>query len=164
MFFRSLLTPGRKPVKLPRLRKVREQRGWSQGVLAEKADVSRDSISNYETGQRDAYPATARKLADALGVSVAGLEEQPIALALGAAEKQAIADRQTIARAATSGQPQQSMVRYENEALRRLLEHAHGDVAVALVDLARRCVQLEAEAAQLREELSSAREQERTHS
>ncbi len=122
-------------------------------MLAEKADVSRDSISNYETGQRDAYPATARKLADALGVSVAELEEKPIALALDAAEKQAIADRQTIARAAASGRPQASMVQYENEALRRLLEHAHGDVAEALVDLARRCVQLEQENAQLREAL-----------
>jgi len=47
-------------------------------VLAEKADVSRDSISNYETGQREAYPLTARKLADALGVSLAELQEEPI--------------------------------------------------------------------------------------
>ncbi len=62
-------------MKLPRLREVRELRGWSQGVLAEKADVSRDSISNYETGQREAYPATARKLADALSVSIADLVE-----------------------------------------------------------------------------------------
>jgi transcriptional regulator with XRE-family HTH domain len=158
MFFGSLLAPGRKPLKLPRLRKVREQRGWSQGVLAEKADVSRDSISNYETGQRDAYPATARKLADALGVSVAELEEKPIALALDAAEKQAIADRQTIARTAASGRPQVSTVQYENEALRRLLEHEHGDVAEALVELARRCAQLEQKNARL--EQKNARLQE----
>lgn len=122
-------------------------------MLAEKADVSRDSISNYETGQRDAYPATARKLADALGASVAELEEKPIALALAAAEKQALADRQTIARTAASGRPQASTVRYENEALRRLLGHTHGDVAEALIDLARRCAQLEQENAQLREAL-----------
>ena len=140
-------------MKLPRLRKVREQRGWSQGVLAEKADVSRDSISNYETGQRDAYPATARKLADALGVSVAELEEKPIALALDAAEKQAIADRQTIARTAASGRPQVSTVQYENEALRRLLEYEHGEVAEALIELAGRCAQKEQENAQLREAL-----------
>ncbi len=62
-------------MKLPRLREVRELRGWSQGVLAEKAGVSRDSISNYETGHRQAYPATARKLADALSVSIADLIE-----------------------------------------------------------------------------------------
>jgi transcriptional regulator with XRE-family HTH domain len=44
-------------------------------VLAEKAGVSRDSISNYETGQREPYPATAMKLADALNVSVSELEK-----------------------------------------------------------------------------------------
>ncbi len=121
-------------------------------MLAEKADVSRDSISNYETGQREAYPATARKLADALGASVAELEEKPIALALDAAEKQAIADRQTIARTASSGRPQASTVQYENEALRRLLEHKHGDVAEALVELARLCAQLEQLCAQLEQD------------
>lgn len=62
-------------MKLPGLREVRELRGWSQDVLAKKADVSRDSISNYETGQRKAYPSTAKKLADALNVSVRELEK-----------------------------------------------------------------------------------------
>jgi transcriptional regulator with XRE-family HTH domain len=62
-------------LKLPRLREVRELRGWSQGALAEKAGVSRDSISNYETGQREAYPSTAKKLADALDVTTVELEE-----------------------------------------------------------------------------------------
>lgn len=62
-------------MKLPGLREVRELRGWSQDVLAKKADVSRDSISNYETGQRKAYPSTAKKLADALNVSVSELEK-----------------------------------------------------------------------------------------
>jgi transcriptional regulator with XRE-family HTH domain len=62
-------------LKLPGLREVRELRGWSQDVLAKKADVSRDSISNYETGQRKAYPSTAKKLADALNVSVRELEK-----------------------------------------------------------------------------------------
>jgi transcriptional regulator with XRE-family HTH domain len=62
-------------LKLPGLREAREVRGWSQDVLAKKADVSRDSISNYETGQRKAYPSTAKKLADALNVSVRELEK-----------------------------------------------------------------------------------------
>jgi transcriptional regulator with XRE-family HTH domain len=62
-------------VKLPKLREIRELRGWSQSVLAEKADVSRDSISNYETGHREAYPSTAKKLADALGVTIADFME-----------------------------------------------------------------------------------------
>ena len=64
-------------MRLPRLKEVRELHGWSQKNLAEAAGVSRDSISNYETGHRDAYPATARKLADALGVEIADLLQEP---------------------------------------------------------------------------------------
>jgi transcriptional regulator with XRE-family HTH domain len=76
IYFRSLWRAREERLlKLPRLREVRELRGWSQGVLAEKADVSRDSISNYETGHREAYPATARKLADALEVGIGALVE-----------------------------------------------------------------------------------------
>src|SRR5215211_1990025 len=76
IYFRSLWRAREEQLlKLPRLREVRELRGWSQGVLAEKADVSRDSISNYETGHREAYPATARKLADALEVGIGALVE-----------------------------------------------------------------------------------------
>jgi transcriptional regulator with XRE-family HTH domain len=64
-------------LRLPRLKEVRELHGWSQKNLAEAAGVSRDSISNYETGHREAYPATARKLADALGVEIADLLQEP---------------------------------------------------------------------------------------
>ena len=60
-------------MKLPRLKEVRELHGWSQAKLAEESNVSRDSISNYETGQREAWPATAKKLADTLGVEIADL-------------------------------------------------------------------------------------------
>ncbi len=60
-------------MKLPRLREVREQHGWSQQKLSEESGVSRDSISNYETGQREAWPATAKRLSDALGVEIADL-------------------------------------------------------------------------------------------
>jgi transcriptional regulator with XRE-family HTH domain len=62
-------------LRLPRLKEVRELHGWSQKKLAEESGVSRDSISNYETSQREAWPATARKLADALGVEIADLRE-----------------------------------------------------------------------------------------
>lgn len=62
-------------MKLPRLKEVRELHGWSQAKLAEESGVSRDSISNYETGQREAWPATAKKLADALHVEIADLRE-----------------------------------------------------------------------------------------
>jgi transcriptional regulator with XRE-family HTH domain len=60
-------------LKLPKLREVRELHGLSQSELAKKAHVSRDSISNYETGQREAWPSTAKKLANALDVSIADL-------------------------------------------------------------------------------------------
>lgn len=60
-------------MKLPRLRQIRESRGLSQSKLAREARVSRDSISNYETGQREAWPATAKRLADALGVEITDL-------------------------------------------------------------------------------------------
>jgi transcriptional regulator with XRE-family HTH domain len=62
-------------LKLPRLKEVRELHGWSQAKLAEESGVSRDSISNYETGHREAWPATAKRLADALGVEIAALLE-----------------------------------------------------------------------------------------
>jgi transcriptional regulator with XRE-family HTH domain len=69
-------------LKLPRLKEVRELHGWSQAKLAEESDVSRDSISNYETGHREAYPATAKKLADALHVEIADLREPARELAI----------------------------------------------------------------------------------
>jgi transcriptional regulator with XRE-family HTH domain len=73
-------------LKLPRLKEVRELHGWSQTKLAEEADVSRDSISNYETGHREAYPATAKRLADALDVEIADLIEPTRELAHPLAE------------------------------------------------------------------------------
>jgi putative transcriptional regulator len=60
-------------LKLPRLKEVRELHGWSQEKLAEESGVSRDSISNYETGQREAWPATAKRLADALDADIGEL-------------------------------------------------------------------------------------------
>jgi len=73
-------------LRLPRLKEVRELHGWSQKKLAEESGVSRDSISNYETGHRDAWPATAKKLADALGVEIADLREPSRELALPKAD------------------------------------------------------------------------------
>ena len=60
-------------MKLPGLREQRELHGLSQSELARTAGVSRDSISNYETGQREAWPSTAKKLADALDVDIADI-------------------------------------------------------------------------------------------
>lgn len=68
-------------MKLTQLREVRELHGWSQSKLAEEAGVSRDGISNYETGHREAWPSTAKKLADTLGVEIVDLvarAEEPV--------------------------------------------------------------------------------------
>ncbi len=68
-------------MKLTQLREVRELHGWSQSKLAEESGVSRDGISNYETGHREAWPATAKKLADALQAEISDLVarvEEPV--------------------------------------------------------------------------------------
>jgi transcriptional regulator with XRE-family HTH domain len=62
-------------MKLPRLKEWREKRGLSQEALSELAGVSRDSISSYENGRREAHPGTAKKLAEALEVNVTNLVE-----------------------------------------------------------------------------------------
>ena len=36
-----------------RVRELRERRGWSQGELAERLDVSRQTINAIETGKYD---------------------------------------------------------------------------------------------------------------
>ena len=36
-----------------RVRELRERRGWSQGELAEKLDVSRQTVNAIETGKYD---------------------------------------------------------------------------------------------------------------
>jgi transcriptional regulator with XRE-family HTH domain len=166
-----------------RLKQLREEAVLTVHELSEASGVSDDTISKIENGQRVARPSTLRKLAQVLNVSPqelrrpakteelagAGKVEAPatgpqlvIDLVLDAAEKQATADRQAIARAGSSGRPQASTVRYENEALRSLLEHPHGVIAEALVDLARRFVQVEQENAQLRE-LATLQERQRAY-
>ena len=162
-----------------RLKEERLRNGWSQRDLAQKSKTNVDTISGIETGQHEPRPSTLRKLAKALDIEVRDLFEEPalsgkveapetgppsvIDFVLDAAQRQLAADQQAIARAASGGQPQGSFVRHENEALRQLLEANHGDVAEALVDLARRYVQLEQENAQLREALATLQERERAH-
>ena len=60
----------RKPV---RLRELREERGFSQGGLAEKSGVGRSTIAALEAGERGAQPTTVHALARALGVTVPDL-------------------------------------------------------------------------------------------
>jgi transcriptional regulator with XRE-family HTH domain len=56
-----------------RLKRLREQRGWSQATLAERAGVSRPYLARLETARQDPRLSTLEKLAKALGVPVARL-------------------------------------------------------------------------------------------
>jgi transcriptional regulator with XRE-family HTH domain len=67
-------------MQLPGLRRVREFAGLTQGELADKLDTSQDVVSKWETGRRGARPATAKRVAEKLGVSVQELAEPPEAV------------------------------------------------------------------------------------
>ena len=51
-----------------RLRQLRREMALSQRDLSGITGIAHDSISQLETGRREAQPRTIRKLADALGV------------------------------------------------------------------------------------------------
>jgi transcriptional regulator with XRE-family HTH domain len=61
-------------VRVPRLRDVRHRLALSQEELAEASGVARSTIIKLEAG-RDAWPSTVRKLAAALGVKPADLQD-----------------------------------------------------------------------------------------
>lgn len=58
-----------------RLRQTRRERALSQRELSRITGVAHDSISQLETGKREAQPKTLRKLAEALGVEPKELME-----------------------------------------------------------------------------------------
>ena len=51
-----------------RLRQLRREQALSQRDLSGITGIAHDSISQLETGKREAQPRTIRKLAEALGV------------------------------------------------------------------------------------------------
>jgi XRE family transcriptional regulator, regulator of sulfur utilization len=55
------------------LRRLREERGWSQEQLAGHAGLNRSYVGEVERGRAIASIVTVEKLAAALGVSVADL-------------------------------------------------------------------------------------------
>ena len=50
-----------------RLRELRERQGWSQGELAERLDVSRQTINAIETGKYDPSLPLAFRIARLFG-------------------------------------------------------------------------------------------------
>lgn len=64
-------------MKLVRLREWRTRRGFSQQELSGRSEVARDAISKLENGRREASPLTARRLAEALGVTPEQLVYSP---------------------------------------------------------------------------------------
>jgi len=55
------------------VRQLREQQGWSQEMLAEKADLNRSYLGEVERGKVIPSLATAAKLASALELSLSHL-------------------------------------------------------------------------------------------
>jgi transcriptional regulator with XRE-family HTH domain len=166
---------------MDQLKRLRMEKGLSQVKLAARADIDPSTVNQIERGVREPSPATLRKLAEALDVSIAELledtspkadrrsslepplngfleEERRNAsnVALEAARRQAEQDRQAINRTLASGRPQRYFKNHENEAIVRLLQHPPDELAGALIEMAHRVVQLEQ---QLRQATESPAEQ-----
>ena len=58
-----------------RLRELRAERGWSQAELAERLDVSRQSVNAIETGRYDPSLPLAFKIARMFGQSIEAIFE-----------------------------------------------------------------------------------------
>ena len=53
---------------MPNLKELRERQFLTQGELAQKAGLGRDTVNQIERGKQKPYFRTVRKLAKALGV------------------------------------------------------------------------------------------------
>jgi transcriptional regulator with XRE-family HTH domain len=172
---RKIIVNGRHRIRRPILKALRMARadaGLTISELAERAGVSRDTISNAEKGRHGLQATTLHKVARALGKVPSELlaEEERLTpkvesrsslepsfndvleeerreaiynIALKAARRQAEQDRQAATRAIKSERPQTYFMRHENEAIIRLLEHPTDELAGTLIEMARRVVQLE---------------------
>jgi len=60
-----------------RLKALRAERGWSQAELAERLDVSRQSVNAIETGKYDPSLPLAFKIARLFGLPIEAIFEDP---------------------------------------------------------------------------------------
>ncbi|MGX8009584.1 helix-turn-helix transcriptional regulator [Mesorhizobium sp. ORM8.1] len=58
-----------------RLKELRAERGWSQAELAERLDVSRQTVNSIETGKYDPSLPLAFKIARLFGQSIEAIFE-----------------------------------------------------------------------------------------
>jgi transcriptional regulator with XRE-family HTH domain len=63
---------------MDQLKRLRAEKGLSQAKLAALADIDPSTVNQIERGAREASPATLRKLAQALDVSIAELLEDAV--------------------------------------------------------------------------------------
>ena len=158
-----------RPLDAERVREWRHRRMLSQQEVAERAGTSLFTIQRIERGEGNVRPKTGRGVAAALGIPIEELlpkaqaplfreppehepqEEQrrgdPYEVALDAARWQAVQNRQAANRAFESQRPQTYVMRHENEALVELLKYPRGELADALLEATRRCIELENEQA-----------------
>ena len=59
-----------------RIRELRLERGWSQADLAEKLEVSRQSVNAIETGKFDPSLPLAFKIARLFGMAIEAIFEE----------------------------------------------------------------------------------------
>jgi putative transcriptional regulator len=60
-----------------RLRVLRAERNWSQGNLAERLEVSRQSVNAIETGKYDPSLPLAFRIAELFGMTIEEVFESP---------------------------------------------------------------------------------------
>ncbi len=60
---------------MEQVRRLRQQKGWTQAELAFHAGMGPTAVNQIETGRREPSAGSLRKLADALGVSIPDLFE-----------------------------------------------------------------------------------------
>ncbi len=56
-----------------RIRVLRTEKGWTQQVLADHAELSREHLAELEAGNKEAGVRTVERLANALDVRIASL-------------------------------------------------------------------------------------------
>jgi len=138
----------------------------SQQELADGAGTSLFTVQRIERGEGSVRPKTGRGVATALGVSIEELLPKAQAplfreqlerelpeerrgnaqeLALDAARRQMVQDKQAGNRTLASGRPQTYFKRHENEAVLELSKYPADELADALLEAARRLVELENE-------------------